>query len=412
MNRSLALIPALAAFAALPAAAATDRAAVLETYAQIGAAAYGDAAAAAHELQAAVEALVAGPSAETMQAARAAWLAARVPYMQTEAFRFGNKVVDDWEGRVNSWPLDEGLIDYVEGDAPTDENPEAALNVIASPTIRIGEAEIDASRLDAAFIAGTLDQAEGIETNVATGYHAVEFLLWGQDLHGTEAGAGERPWTDYARGDACTHGNCDRRGDYLIAVTGLLVSDLDDMAASWQPGGAARAAVTGDADAGVAAMLTGIGSLSFGELAGERMKLGLLLHDPEEEHDCFSDNTANSAYGDGLGVQNVYLGRYVRLDGSTVEGPSLSALVAEADPALDAEIRADLEATMARLGAIKAASDGGMTWDMMLAPGNAEGARLLQDGVDALVTQTKGFERAITALGLAGIAFQGSDSLQ
>ncbi len=113
-----------------------------------------------------------------------------------------------------------------------------------------------------------------------------------------------------------------------------------------------------------------------------------------------------------LGIRNVYLGRFVRLDGSVVEGPSLSDLVAEADPALDREIRADLDDTMARLGRIKAASDGGMKWDMMLAPGNAEGGKLLQDGVDGLVTQTKGFERAITALGLDGVAFEGSDSLQ
>ena len=40
---------------------------------------------------------------------------------------------------------------------------------------------------------GTLQEAGGIEANVATGYHAIEFLLWGQDLHGTGPGAGKRP---------------------------------------------------------------------------------------------------------------------------------------------------------------------------------------------------------------------------
>ncbi len=93
--------------------------------------------------------------------------------------------------------------------------------------------------------------------------------------------------------------------------------------------------MTGDPKPGLPAMLTGMGSLSYGELAGERMKLGLMLNDPEEEHDCFSDNTHNSHYYDGLGIRNVYLGQYRRIDGSLLTGPSLSELVAAADPAVD-----------------------------------------------------------------------------
>ena len=100
-------------------------------------------------------------------------------------------------------------------------------------------------------------------------------------------------------------------------------------------------------------MLTGMGSLSYGELAGQRIRLGLMLNDPEEEHDCFSDNTHNSDYYDALGIQNVYLGSYTRVDGSTVSGPSLSELVATADPAVDGQLRAELAATMVAMSAIK-----------------------------------------------------------
>ena len=117
--------------------------------------------------------------------------------------------------------------------------------------------------------------------------------------------------------------------------------------------------MTDNPDAGVIAILTGMGSLSYGEQAGERMRLGLMLHDPEEEHDCFSDNTYNSHFYDGVGVRNVYLGRYVRTDGSVVEGPSVSELVAEADPALDAELRGALANSVLALGAIKAAGEAG-----------------------------------------------------
>lgn len=164
-------------------------------------------------------------------------------------------------------------------------------------------------------------------------------------------------------------------------------------------------------NAGVSAILTGMGSLSYGEQAGERMRLGLMLNDPEEEHDCFSDNTHNSHYYDGLGVRNVYEGAYVRIDGALVSGPSVSDLVAEADPALDAELRGKLDATMAALGRIKTAAEAGYSYDQMLKQGDAAGEALVMGGVDALIDQTRSIERAVAALGLDQIAFEGSESL-
>jgi putative iron-regulated protein len=397
--------------AASPALA--DKAAVLDTYADIAHAGYEDSLIKAQELQSAVNALLAEPSAEALAAAREAWLEARVPYQQTEVYRFGNPIVDDWEGKVNAWPLDEGLIDYVDtayGGA-TDENPYADLNVVANPQFTLSSEEIDATEITPALLENELHEADAVEANVATGYHAIEFLLWGQDLNGTEPGAGERPWSDYAKGDDCTHGNCDRRGDYLKAATDLLVSDLEWMTAQWAEGGEARTSVMDDEDAGIVAMLTGMGSLSYGEQAGERMKLGVMLNDPEEEHDCFSDNTHNSHFYDGLGIRNIYMGEYVRIDGSVVSGESLSSLVAAADADVDAALRADLNQTMIELGQIKAAAEAGFTYDQMLARGNEAGEALIMDAVDALVTQTRSIERAVAALELEQIGFEGSDSL-
>ncbi len=396
---------------ALPALAVTPDE-VVANYADIAAAKYGDSLITAKALQVAVNAFVADPTDATLQAAKDAWLAARVPYQQTEVYRFGNAIVDDWEGRVNAWPLDEGLIDYVDASygGPSEENPLATLNVVAAPQFSLSGTSIDATTITPALIKDTLHEADGIESNVASGYHAIEFMLWGQDLNGTGPGAGARPFTDYAMGDACTNGNCDRRAAYLLAATDLLVADLEEMAANWDADGPARMALTADAHAGVTAILTGMGSLSYGEQAGERMKLGLLLNDPEEEHDCFSDNTHNSHFYDGLGIQNVYLGRYVRVDGSVIEGASLSALVAAGDPAVDAQLTAELEATMVALGALKAAADGGMAYDQMLAPGNAEGEALIMGGVNGLITQTTSIERAMAVLGVAA-EVEGSDSL-
>ena len=392
---------------------AVDKSAVVDNYADIAAAAYGDSLITAKALQAAIKTLTETPSAENLQAAKAAWISARVPYQQTEVFRFGNAIVDDWEGKVNAWPLDEGLIDYVDASygGPSDENAFAGLNVIANPSFTLSGAQIDAKTITPELLSETLQEADGVEANVATGYHAIEFLLWGQDLNGHGDGAGNRPWTDFASGDSCTNDNCDRRAEYLTAATDLLVSDLEWMAQQWSDGGAARTDLLADADAGLSAMLTGMGSLSYGEQAGERMRLGLMLNDPEEEHDCFSDNTHNSHYFDGLGVQNVYLGEYVRVDGTLVAGPSLSDMVAANDADLDAEMKGKLSTTMMALGRIKTAAEAGFAYDQMLERGNKAGEALVMGGVNGLIDQTRSIERVVTALNLDGIDFEGSDSL-
>ncbi|WP_443112580.1 imelysin family protein [Devosia sp. ZB163] len=379
---------------------------ILKTYADIALAGYEDALTTARALDAATDALIANPGEETLSAAREAWRASRPSYQQTEAFRFGNTIVDEWEGKVNAWPLDEGLIDYVDTSygSESDENGLYTANVIANSKITIDGAEVDAAEITPAFLQDTLQEAGGIEANVATGYHAVEFLLWGQDLHGTEAGAGERPVTDYS-----TDANAKRRGQYLDAVTDLLVTDLEEMVANWKEGGAARTAL---AESGIATILTGMGSLSFGELAGERMKLGLLLHDPEEEHDCFSDNTHVSHLNDAVGIQNVYLGKYTRVDGSVIEGPSISQLIAARDPALDTEIRGLLDATLTAMHEMSARAEGGEAYDQMIAEGNEAGNAAVQKAIDGLVAQTRGIERAVALLELGDtVTIEQSDSL-
>jgi len=414
----------MAALTGGAAQAAAEPKAVVKTYSDIALAGYEDSLTTAQTLRTAIEALIAKPGADTLQAARAAWLAARVPYQQTEAFRFGNPIVDDWEGSVNAWPLDEGLIDYVDASYGTDndENAFYAVNVIANAKINVGGKTIDASEITSALLSEVLHEADGNEANVATGYHAIEFLLWGQDLNGTgpapadrtgtpqERHSGNRPYTDFDPAN-CTGGNCERRVAYLRAVTELLVSDLDTMVGNWKQDGAARKVVEADPKAGLVAMMTGLGSLSYGELAGERMKLGLMLNDPEEEHDCFSDNTHNSHYYNQIGMRNVYLGNYQRTDGKTVSGASLSDLVKAHDPKLDAEVRAKLDATVAAMQAMRDRADKVETYDQMIASGNAEGNAVVQKAIDSLIDQTRSLERVIAALELGDVALEGSDSL-
>jgi putative iron-regulated protein len=403
--RGLALTLALSVAPVAAYAQAPSDADVLANYANIALAGYEDALTTAKALEAAVDALIANPSEETLAAARTAWKAARIPYQQTEAFRFGNPIVDEWEGRVNAWPLDEGLIDYVDAAYGTESDSNAlyVANVIANPKIIIDGTEVDATDITPELLQNELQEAAGVESNVATGYHAIEFLLWGQDLNGTGPGAGNRPFTDYSTAD-----HADRRGAYLKAATTLLVSDLEEMVGNWTETGAARAALP---ELGLSAILTGMGSLSFGELAGERMKLGLLLHDPEEEHDCFSDNTHVSHLQDAQGIENVYLGKYTRVDGTVVEGPSISDVIAAKDAALDTEIKGLLADTLSKMHVMADRAEAGEAYDQQIGEGNVEGNAVVQAAIDGLIAQTRGIERAVALLQLDNVTIEDSDSL-
>jgi len=394
--------------------AAPSKKEVLSHYTDLAHAMYQDSLTSAKDLQEAINNLVAKPTEVNLAAAKAAWKVSRVPYLQTEAYRFGNAIVDDWEGRVNAWPLDEGMIDYVSADYgdESDENPYYTANIVANKKLMIGGKEVDASKITKALLADTLHELDEIESNVATGYHAIEFLLWGQDLNGTGPGAGARPASDFDTKN-CSRGNCDRRASYLTASTDLLIDDLSWMTNQWAAGGEARTTLMkGNAGEGIAAILTGMGSLSYGELAGERMKLGLMLHDPEEEHDCFSDNTHWSQYYDAKSVQNVYTGNYTRIDGSKVSGPSVSDLVAAKDTSVDKALRAKLNTTMAEMQVlVDSAEKDGVTYDQLIGEGNKAGNAKVMTAINALLAQTKDIEKAVTALNLEPIAFEGSDSL-
>ena len=158
-------------------------------------------------------------------------------------------------------------------------------------------------------------------------------------------------------------------------------------------------------------MLMGMGSLSYGELAGERMKLGLMLHDPEEEHDCFSDNTHDSHYYNEIGIANVYFGSYRRSNGDIIKGFSLAELVNSFDKNLAESIETSVRNAIAALAMLKARVDTTEAYDQMLGDENKAGNLMIQTSVNALVEQAHAFEKIATLLELKGVNFEGSDSL-
>ena len=373
-----------------------------DTYIQLAAAVYEDSLMAARELQSSVGTLLKKPSDKSLADARSAWRKARVPYQQSETFRFANPEIDEWEGKLNSWPLDEGLIDYVADDYFHEMgNLGAQLNIIANPVIKIGGQEIDARTITPELIE-SLHEFAGSEANVASGYHAIEFLLWGQDLNGTAAGAGERPYTDFVVGENCTHGHCQRRRDYLQAATTLLVKDLQDMTARWQKGGDLYTKYNNlTAEQVMTNIVFSIGSLSLGELAGERMKVALEANSTEDEHDCFSDNTHYSHYYNALGMQNLFMGQYQRTNGDRVGGPSLASIAEAKAPKAFERLRLAMNDSVAKTNALVQAAEFSqppMKFDQMIAEGNSRGKALIVDAVNALVEQTAALEALAKAI--------------
>ncbi|OOE86051.1 peptidase [Salinivibrio siamensis] len=395
---------ALSLFAAPLGVNAATQEDVVEHYADIAHAVFADSHAKAVTLDEAIEAFTASPSQKTFQAAKKAWLDARVPYQQSEVFRFGNAIVDDWEGQLNAWPLDEGLIDYVaDGYQAELGNAGATANIIANQSIQIGATDLDVADITPKLLA-SLNEVGGSEANVASGYHAIEFLLWGQDLNGTNPGAGERPYSDFAYGEDCTNGHCDRRRAYLKAAADLLVDDLAWMRDQWAEGNKDnyRASLLADSsENGLRKMLFGMGSLSLGELAGERMKVALEANSTEDEHDCFSDNTHNSHFYNEQGIYNVMMGTYQRVDGSKLTGPSVLDLVKDKDTDAASAIKTSFEQARDQVKTlVVSAEEDNVHFDQLIAAGNTDGNQLVNASISALVDQTKHIEKAAQIIGI------------
>ncbi len=308
-----------------------DAPAMLDNYAAILAAGYADSVDAATQLRADTQPLVTGAATpDALDAARASWIASRVPYQQTEVGRFYDGPIDDpargnVESLLNAWPLDEATIDYVRGG---DGMPIEG-GIINSP--------VDYPDITTALL--TQRNMMPGEENVTSGYHAAEFLLWGQDFD--PDGPGDRPFTDFV--DAMAP-NADRRRTYLDATTQLMVDDLTQVRDAWAENGAYRATFLAlEPREALRRVLVGLAALAGPELAGQRINVAYTTKDQNDEHSCFSDTTNADLANDVLGIANVYHGRYTRTDGTTIQGPGLSDLVAARDADLDARLRGQID---------------------------------------------------------------------
>lgn len=356
--------------------------AAVTNYANMVYANYSDALAKAEILKTKIDAFVAAPTQTSFDEAKLAWKEARVPYGQTEVFRFYGGPVDDDngpEGLLNAWPMDEAFVDYVQGNATAG----IINNVVSYPA------------LSKSVIEG-LNESGG-ETNISCGYHAIEFLLWGQDL--SSASAGNRPYTDYVTVGG-TALNQARRGQYLQICAELLVDHLQELVNEWSPsvtGNYRQSFVSGSSDAALTSIIQGMGFLSKGELAGERIEVAYDSQLQEDEHSCFSDNTHIDIQMNALGIKNVFTGSYTRTDGSVISGTSVLDVLKAADSDLAEGLNSDITASVAACDAIPA------PFDQQILAGNTSGRQKVKSAIDLLKAQGDKLALAAQALGLTVI---------
>ena len=339
----------------------------IDAYIDLVATSYRKAADDAKLLGQAVDAFLATPSEDTLKAVRTAWVDARPSYLKTETFRFYDGPIEDVEGTINAWPMNEAYIDYVEG------KPDAGL--INDAGFKIGIEDIEKS-----------NQSKD-EADVTTGWHAIEFLLWGQDL--SADGPGNRPFTDYVAGT----GNNDRRREYLKLITDELAHELHELEEKWElqnASGYAKKLKAMPEREVIGRMVNGMAVLAGFEFMSERLAVALDSGDQEDEHSCFSDTTKQDFVYDLVGIKQVWTG-----DNEGGERAGLDDLVRAQDAALADRIDGLLADTETKVAAL------GDPWDNVLAtPKDSPERKAAEDVVTALQALGTGLKDVGSKLGV------------
>ena len=326
------------------------------------------------ELLAALQTFTKNPTLETQNAAKAAWIKARAAYSPTEPYRYYGGPIDAAEGGVeglmNAWPLDEAYIDYVEGNA----NAGIINNVKQFPKITKD-------------VLVSVNAKDG-ERNVSTGYHAIEFLLWGQDFD--LKSAGKRSFEDYI---PAKKANAERRATYLVLLGELLVDHSELLVKAWDPSSTTNYQATYKKlplNESVQKILLGAATLSMDEMSGERMTVPLEKRDQENEQNCFSDTTTLEFVSNQKGIMALYSGDYVGF-----KGKGLKDITAAVDKNLDKKFDAGLGKTLKLLEAIPAPFD-----NVIMEKKNGKGRKIAMKAIDSLQEQAKLFGKLASIFGL------------
>lgn len=328
---------------------------------------YNEVSLSTQEMHNAIIKFVQAPDNNSLTNAKNKWIAARSIYGITEAFRFYGGPIDGVnkygeegpEGLINAWPLNEAYIDYVKGSSNA--------GIINNLSLEINNDTIIAANMSE-------DDAD-----VSTGWHAIEFLLWGQDFSLETAGIREA--SDYLPTNEINI----RRRAYLVATSALLLEHINWLSMEWLENGEGRKAFLNKNDPG-GAILTGIATLAGFELSSERIATALDSGDPEDEHSCFSDQTHNDVKANFNGIINVYLGK--GLNGESFS-PSISEFVAKNNLKLHENILEIINETNISINNITVPFD-----KMLSEPKNGPGRQAAEKTVSNLLVLAKNFKEA------------------
>ena len=371
------------------------RNAVIENYAAVVYQSYLDSYNTAVTMQTSINTFVDSPTAANFNSAKSTWLAAREVYGQTEAYRECNGPIDTdqtggspWglgnEGQLNAWPIDESYIDYVA--VGTEDYANSYTSIISDASVTISEDNL------ASLNEGTNDKS------ISTGWHAIEFLLWGQDnTMPNEDKAGLREYTDYS-----TAADASRRGLYLKTVTNLLVSDLQALVNTWNTGGVYRTTFSGlNESIALKQLINGAFFIAGDELSSERIIAPVDSTDgigglgQEDEHSCFSDNTHRDIFANAKGVYNVIFGEY-----GTVSGASFYDLVKQANPTQAAKLKTASDMAMAKVNAV---ANNAQPFDYLITQESSTDANLgvVMQSVQALQDWADEISASASAIGIS-----------
>jgi putative iron-regulated protein len=365
--------PALVQAKPLDAHAETTRA-IVAHYAKIVHATYADLALSTQKLKSAIDSFVAEPTALTHQAAKVAWIESRKVYGLTEAFRFYGGPIDDPkngpEGLMNAWPVDESYIDGVKG-----KRHSGYINDLKAFPVLNREVLL------------SLNEKDG-EKNISTGYHAIEFLLWGQDF--SSKSPGKRPFSDFIDNGK---NNAPRRAQTLVLLTSILNEHAQLLEKEWVPsniGNYAARFLALPPEEAMQKILTGVATLSIDELAGERMMVALSKKDQENEQSCFSDTTTDDLVASSQGIKNVYSGVY-----GSAQGPGLRDLLSKTAPELSGLVGAQIEKSVSLLQQVPKQFD-----VVIVSSKQSPGRKTAEAAIESLESQGKLFARIAKQWGL------------
>ena len=369
--------------------------AVMGTTWRLGMTYFNESLLAAQLLNNSIDSLLADPRAETLAEAKRAWSIARTPYLRSEIYRYISPRVASWEGRVNTWPIDAKLIDYVSMGTAYNQRKMANANLISSKEILIDGDIIEVVSLNQKVLDSLSkeDQFTGYEKNSFVGYHAIEFMLWGDSTYGGQLSTDERPWTDFAINEKmCTGGYCERRRAYLKLISDRLVSDLEHMASLWKPGAEVTSFILSqDPHEFIEQLIRGAADFVQLEMAEKGANLALSSHDPYKVYNVFSRQTHLSHFYNFEGLYALFKGCYIPTPGIPLDvvkfnersidgGTQVLDLYVDANATKNA-----MENAMASVENIRESGEQGSYFDLLIEEGNPLGNKQVEFFVSQLL---------------------------